>query len=258
MIPKILNPQQIDQFIEEGYTVVREAFAKDVARQVRDLLWKHMGLDPSDPKAWKEPVVHIREVFTGEPFARAFTDRLWGAFDDLMGEGRYRRDNPGLGWWPVAFPGFDLPPWKPLATGWHVDGIQFHHHLNSPDQGLLPIFLFSDIAPGDGGTAVCPGSHRWTARVLAEAEPEGLPLEELRKRVLKNPVTQAVEMTGQAGDVALTHPFILHTRSTNTGKNVRFICNPCQSLREPMNLKRANVGDHSPVELAIVKALEKD
>jgi len=64
-----------------------------------------------------------------------------------------------------------------------------------------------------------------------------------------------VEVTGQAGDVALIHPFLAHARSENTGARVRFICNPCFGLHEPMNFQRPD-GAYSPVEIAIMRALE--
>ena len=40
---------------------------------------------------------------------------------------------------------------------WHVDGDFFVHYLDSPEQGLLVIPLFSDIQPQGGGTVICPG-----------------------------------------------------------------------------------------------------
>jgi ectoine hydroxylase-related dioxygenase (phytanoyl-CoA dioxygenase family) len=184
-----------------------------------------------------------------------FTPRLLAALDDLMGAGRWNYA-PRLGWWPISFPGFEAPPWQEPQEGWHVDGQQFHHHLNSPAQGLLSIFLFSDIAPGDGGTALSLGSHRVTTQVLAAAEPSGLDVYELLKQVNMHPRERVVECTGEAGDVALMHPFISHARSANTGRRVRFICNPCFSLKQPMNLQDENSDDYSPVEVAIVEALK--
>ena len=41
-------------------------------------------------------------------------------------------------------------------TNWHVDGDFFIHFLDSGEQGLLLIPLFSDILPGGGGTMICP------------------------------------------------------------------------------------------------------
>jgi hypothetical protein len=196
----------------------------------------------------------IQKVFAEPPFSAAWTDRALLAIDELVGKDRYLAPQ-GLGWFPISFPGFDEPPWKPPAEGWHVDGQQFHHHIDSRDQGLLTIVLLSDIGPGDGGTALDLGSHKITARVLADAEPDGLDLPELCRRVGAHPLGMVIEATGQAGDVYLNHPFMRHARSPNTGKTVRFICNPCIVLHEPMNLARPNPSEHSPVEAAIVRAL---
>lgn len=251
---KVFTPAEIEQFVERGYVLLRDAFPREVAAEIRKFLWSEMGLSPDDPSQWTKPFIHIQKVFSHGPFQEAFTQRVWDAYDDVLGEGRYEKAK-FLGWWPIAFPGFDAPPWKEPTDGWHVDGIQFHHHVNSRDQGLLPIFLLSDIGAGDGGTCVSVGSHKITARILADAEPAGLDVHSLANKVRAFPREKVVETNGRAGDVMLLHPFMLHARSANTGKSVRFICNPCVVLREPMNLNRANPADYSPVERAIVEAL---
>jgi len=256
---KLLTQSQIDEFISDGYTIVREAFSASTAEAIRDFLWNELasrGTHRDDPSTWTEAVVHIAKTYTDEPFASAWTEKLYLAFDDVMGEGRYTAP-VGLGWWPVSFPHIDPAPWAPPTRGWHIDGIQFHHHIDSPDQGLLPLFILSDIKPQGGGTAVSAGSHRLAARILADAEPSGLTHQELTDRMLSHPIENVRELTGNAGDVVLVHPFVLHARSPNTGDAVRFICNPCIPLKEPMNLQRAKTSEYSPVELAIVNALTK-
>lgn len=254
-MPNVLTTNEIEQFIEDGFVIIRDAFPAAIAVEVRALLWKELGLSPDDRSGWTKNLVSLQKVFHGPPFSGAFTDRLTGALDQLMGSGRYHPPT-GLGWWPVAFPGFEKAPWTPPATGWHVDGIQFHHHVDSADQGMLPIFLLSDIAPGGGGTAVSVGSHKITARILQAAEPDGLHVNELAKRVMAaDPRNRVVELTGRAGDVALHHPFMLHARSPNTGNSVRFICNPCITLKEKMTVSATAPGVRSPVEQAIIGAL---
>ncbi len=251
---KIFSPAEIEQFQEEGFILLRGAFSRSAATAVRDELWKQTGLAPDDPATWTQSVIHLKTALTGPIVEPVFTQRIFDAFDDLMGENRWDY-SPSLGWWPISFPGFKAKPWQVPETGWHVDGIQFHHHLNSPTQGLLSIFLFSDIAPGDGGTALSVGSHKITARILRDAEPEGLEIHELCKRVNSHPREQVIETTGEMGDIALMHPFMSHARSANTGARVRFICNPCFSLKEPMNFERADAKNYSPVEKAIMEAL---
>ncbi len=64
-----------------------------------------------------------------------------------------------------------------------------------------------------------------------------------------------MEINGEPGDVALLHPFMLHARSPNTGRRVRFICNPCISFKEPMRVKPEDGDSVSPVERAIIRAI---
>lgn len=241
---------EVEQFIEDGYVLLREAFPREVAAEIRKRLWAELGLSPDDPTQWTKNVLHIKKVFSESPFCDAYTDRVFGAFDELLGAGRHV-PRTSLGWWPVSFPGFERPPWRPPTNGWHVDGIQFHHRIISPDQGLLPIFVCSDIGPGDGGTCFRVGSHKVTAKILAAAEPDGLEVHELCKRVNAAATGEVIETNGRAGDVMLLHPFMSHARSPNTGQSVRFICNPNVSFKEPMNLEQPA----SPVEQAIVRAL---
>jgi len=80
-----------------------------------------------------------------------------------------------MGWWPINFPGFDDPPYR---ENWHIEGGWFHHHVWSPEQALLNLFCFSTVDPGGGGTLLVEGSHHLAARILWEAEPEGLEADE--------------------------------------------------------------------------------
>jgi hypothetical protein len=61
------------------------------------------------------------------------------------------------------------------------------------------------------------------------------------------------ELTGSVGDVALIHPFLLHSFSQNHLGKPRFISNI--KLREPMNFDREDAADFAPVENAILQSL---
>lgn len=250
MAATIFSSNQIEQFIEEGYTMLRGAFPRRVAEAVHRLVVQKVGADRDDPATWTKPFAHLAEIYADEPFASALTPRLKDALDELLGAGRWELPE-GLGWWPVIFPGFEKGPWRPPTSGWHVDGIHFHHHLDSSDQALLPIFLFNDMGPGDGGTCISVGSHKITARLLRDAEPAGLSANELAERVNAADRKQVVEVSGQAGDVALMHPFMLHTRGVNVGKSIRVICNPCVRFHEKMNVYADPTRPCSAVERAI-------
>ncbi|CAM9195804.1 unnamed protein product [Phaeothamnion confervicola] len=140
----------------------------------------------------------------------------------------------------VTFPGHQEGPWGAEGS-WHIDGAHFQHFPESREQGLLPIFLFSDIAPGHGGTALLPGSHLEAARALwRDAGADGLTAGELTARLLPVQRPEEVrEATGKAGDVMLCHPMLLHSRSRNlapvAASGVRIISNPCVRLRREIN-----------------------
>lgn len=196
------------------------------------------------------------------------TSRLRLALDQLCGAGRW--EDFGLGWWMITFPDQASPPWE-AAGKWHVDGASYQHHLNSRESGLLAVFLFSDIAPGEGGTALAKGSHKWIARLLDDSEPRGVKggavsfharshfAQQLETKPDGSVSDMVVEVNGRAGDVMLVHPFLLHARSKNLGAkgcdSVRFMCNPNIRLHQEMDLDRPD-GAYSVVERAIVRALD--
>lgn len=246
----VFSAAEIDQFVERGHVMLKGAFPRSVAEAAVEVVWEHMPFDRDDPSTWTKSFFHVQENFDGGPFAATWTDRVHAGFDQLLGSSRWR-SRAAQGWWPVLFPGHDEGPWRPVENEVHIDGQQFHHHVDSPDQALVPCFVFSDVGPDDGGTAIFEGSHRLTARILADAEPAGLSSHDLSQRVKAAVDVAPIEVTGEAGDVIMMHPFMLHGRSTNLGPKVRFITNPCISLHEPMRLDPPQ----SPVERAIAEAL---
>lgn len=72
--------------------------------------------------------------------------------------------------------------------------------MDSPEIGLLPIFLLNDLRPGDGGTLLASGSHRTVAEILWAHEGvgvEGGKLSSLARRRLDE--SAVVEVNGSAG-----------------------------------------------------------
>jgi phytanoyl-CoA dioxygenase PhyH len=246
---KQLTEKDIHQFIEQGYIIVRGVFPRELADHIIPMVWAELDIDPDDPSTWTSSMVMLRKVF---PFPQIFTQRYIGAVDDLCGQGRWEATRD-VGHWPILFSGFANPPWRPPKKGWHID---IDSHVNSPGLGLFCVELFTDIKPGGGGTAVRVGSHRYTARIFAETEPGRLTPCELELRsIASTRYLPVVEVTGRAGDVIMMHPFTVHASSPNTSDRVRIAAVKLIGLYEPMNLKRQDIVDYSPVERAIVDAL---
>ena len=141
------------------------------------------------------------------------------------------------------------------APGWHKDGDFFLHFLDSAEQALLVVVLFSDIHPRGGGTFIACDSVAPVTRYLS-AHPEGVEPNKFPWKDLVRDCTDFRETTGKAGDVFLLHPYMLHASSYNHRPEARLMINPCLNFLEPMRFdRRADGSVYSPVEKAILHAL---
>lgn len=246
-----LSDGQVDEFIERGWTLLRQGFAPAVAQAVRRDLGERIGIDLERPEQWTQPQVWLREMMTGSPYTDALTERFHAAADQLVGPGRWEMTRE-MGWWPVNFPGFDDPPY---GESWHIEGGWFRHHPWSPEQALLNLFCFSTVAPGEGGTLLVEGSHHRAARILWEAEPDGLAADDFDE-----PLTAVldqtrwpgvVEVVAMEGDVVLAHPLLFHSANPNHGTRPRVMAQPAFSMTQPMRTE----GDGLyPVEIPLARA----
>jgi Phytanoyl-CoA dioxygenase (PhyH) len=260
--PRALSDAQIDQFVQDGFVRLDNAFPRRLADEGRAILWRDTGCDPNDSKTWTRPVVRLG-YYGHEPFRKAVnTPVLHAAFDQLVGCGRWlpRRD---LGSFPVRFPHAD----DPGDTGWHID-VSFPGPSDDPNErndfsswrvnvtshgrALLMLFLFSDVGEADAPTRIRIGSHLDMARLLRPAGEAGKSHLMLKNVSADRPETQA---TGEAGTVYLCHPFLIHAGQPHRGSTPRFMAQPPLHPAEPFRLEREN-GDYSPVETAIRRALQ--
>lgn len=252
-----LSQDQIDDFLAHGFTLLKEGFSRDLAEPVLDQVWSllppELELRRDDPASWKHPTAKPTSGPVGPEVAALYTPRIRRAFDDLLGAGRWIERGERTGAWPFIFPGFAQGPWRD-TSGWHVDG-GGQRTLTAPTQALIAIMLFSDITPGAGGTALRVGSHRATARILQDADPEGLTVTQLNQRAaMATADFPVVEAQGQVGDVLLCHGYIVHSASTNLGDQPRIITNNCIALHEPANLNRPDSADYSVYERSLIEA----
>ena len=269
-INTMLTGCQLAEFETKGFTIVRNAFSSDIAKQIREeLLWPLVESDgtilKNNSNTWPYRK-GLKDILQSDD--QVISNKLIVAIDQLLGESCWDIKTLALGWWVVTFPESclqttdlgvqptDLETWGARGK-WHVDGAHFLHSADSPEQGLLPVFLFSNIEAGDGGTALAVGSHLRVAQLLLE-ESDGIPGGDLSQRAREIPgiLNQVEEVTGNAGDVALLHPFLLHAISRNLGNkgvdSVRFICNPCVRLKNSMDIRIQNESFASPLERTII------
>jgi ectoine hydroxylase-related dioxygenase (phytanoyl-CoA dioxygenase family) len=253
----VLSAADIEHFITRGYVVVPECFSRELARQKTDEAFRRLGYDKHDRSTWKRSRIHM--ALGKQEDLESYSPRAFAAAAQLVG-GAERIVRPMLmfteGFIANLNDGADRL-WQPPSAelpGWHKDGNWFVHFLDSPEQGLLMIFIYSDIAHRGGGTFIAPDSVGVVARFFAK-HPEGVEPNDIPCRQLIAECREFVELTGRAGDVVLMHPYMLHCGSQNHSPAPRFITNPSLFLREPMRFDRDNPADFSPVERAVLRGL---
>ena len=255
MQSQFLTPAQIEHFLARGFIKIEGAIERDVALRWGATGWARLGYDPNDVSTWAQSKHHL-------PYQSGFLVRDHAP--DMM---RAARDLAGPGWnnpdwdWGNGFifnlgddSGKEWVAPQDWEVGWHKDGDFFRHFLDSPEQALLTIVLWSDIEPQSGGTFLACDSVPVVARFLAE-HPEGIAPGGFPFADMKRQCRDFEEATGRAGDVFLMHPYLLHTASRNWTRHQRIIANPVTRLDAPMKFNRENSADQTPVERAVLRGL---
>ncbi len=263
---RVLDETQVQSFLDKGYLVVHDCLDLSISNRWIEEAYGRLGYDKSDPTTWQKDIVWMDHK--NRMPVKQLAPKAWDAILDVVGgedrlepqvmklneSGHFTTINSFE--WSDSFivnfrRGADKPwqPPSPSVGGWHKDGSYFRHFLDSREQALLTIVLWSDMRHMGGGTFIAPDSVRVVARYLYE-HPEGVDPHDFNFQEMIKQCGQFEEMTGKAGDFVILHPFMLHASSQNVIGIPRFMSNPPIVLKEPMNLNRANPADFSLLERA--------
>ncbi|KAJ7258369.1 hypothetical protein B0H12DRAFT_442708 [Mycena haematopus] len=292
-----LTPAQKTHFLTHGFLPLPACFSRAASAAFSAALWPRLGMSPTDKSTWHTERINMPSsspsaadaiasassggIPTASPGTvpiASFAPKAWAAICELLG-GESRISETSREWRDsfivnLGVEGQGAAPAREL-DGWHVDGDFFVHFLDSPEQALLVIPLFSDIAPGGGGTAICTDGIGVVARHLYEnpagvtpwmhprgtPEPTG-PLSErlaflsaiVRDRARASDASFH-EMTGEVGDVYLLHPLMVHSATKNAIRVPRVITNPPVALKEPFRLVKEEGREFSLVEQKTLREL---
>ncbi|MER5726887.1 phytanoyl-CoA dioxygenase family protein [Streptomyces sp. NPDC002138] len=252
-----MTDQEIESFVADGFVRVRGAVPRATVEDCRAQLWEASGCSPDDPAGWTEPVVRIGAMGTPAFREAANTPALHEAYDQLVGAGRWRAPL-GLGTFPLRFPSEKDPGddgWH-LDAGWTGEAGEYRVNLRSRGRALLMLFLFTDVGPDDAPTRIRSGSHLDLPPLLDGAGEEGRPWFPLcADAVPASEGRREVAATGEAGDVFLCHPFLIHAAQRHGGSAPRFLAQP---PLEPSGLLDLGGGSApSPVERAVRAGLRR-
>jgi hypothetical protein len=259
-LPDVLSAAAIDGFMRHGYVRVERAVPRSVVDACVDLVWDRLaqqGIRRDDRSTWVSPVVRVETPEEGPFVAAGTAPPLWEAYDQLIGPGAWWKRQGVGGTIPVRFPHES----NSGDTGWHIetsfqgDDGTWRANVHSRGRALLALFLFTDVGSEDTPTRIRVGSHADVARVLAPAGAAGAAGDALAKRVTQasdhRPVATA---TGNAGDVYLCHPFLVHAASwPHRGTAPRMMAQPGVALLAPLPLTDRAAA--YPVEAAILDAI---
>ncbi|KAJ0270512.1 hypothetical protein COL940_011640 [Colletotrichum noveboracense] len=153
-IAEPLTEAQKEHFRTTGWLKLSNCFTKEQAEWVTKDVWTRLGMDPIDRSTWKHrtnmPSHRTFDCSEFAPKAWAAICEVCGGEDRIAPDSKYWRDSLIVNLGSPEFEGQERNP-KDLDN-WHVDGDFFVHYLDSAEQGLLVIPLFTDIVPGGGGT----------------------------------------------------------------------------------------------------------
>ena len=239
----VLEPPELERFIEDGYLIVRSAVPTELAEECRVSAAQQLGIDLASPNTWRRPVV--RGVPTGVCFRQAANaPHLMDAVGQLVNPDAWQ-PRPNLGAFVVRFPSDE----DPGDAGWHIDSSfqppgdsRWFVNYRSKERALLLLCLLSDVGMDDAPSRLLAGSPPEMARLLASAGEEGLPgAYEDQESQIPLPASKDGEVfaTGSAGDVFICHPFLVHAASwPHRGEQPRFLAQPPIAVSDGLVLDR--------------------
>ncbi|MGJ1513945.1 phytanoyl-CoA dioxygenase [Sphingobacterium siyangense] len=252
---EILSKKEIEQFILSGFVRIENAFSKETADAVLDILWNDLPCERSNPQTWTEPVIRLG-MYTQPPFIESLnTKKIHLIFDQLVGKDRWIPCR-NVGTFPIRFPSIQ----KPNDTGKHVDAsfaghdpnnyLEWRINVRSKGRALLMLVLYSEVSENDASTIIYEGSHIDVAKLLAKEGEFGLSFMQLANKLDELPKRKEVYATGKAGTVYLCHPFLVHSAQPHSGTLPKFMAQPPLLLREELAISDSTEG-YTPVEQAI-------
>lgn len=239
----MVGEDQLEEFARDGMLRVPGAFGVGDAARVREGVWRELGelygMRADDRSTWEPHRPTRLKVSKRDPAADVILGPvLRGVLDQLLGE-----------WVEPSHQGqvlVTLPtgePWVVPHRLWHTD-VGF----DLPRDELVAVkvwALLADVEAGGGGTPQVLGSHRVIRKQLESAEEpdlktfkdEVLGSHEWFRQLTKadrevDPMVEAnvdgipvrvVELTGNAGDVFITHPWVLHSIAPNARDTPRMM-----------------------------------
>jgi Phytanoyl-CoA dioxygenase (PhyH) len=248
----MLSVEQQDEFARSGILRIPGAIASRDAEKMCNVVWtalhRRYEIRREVPDTWKaRRISGMHDLPRSETFAQIGSPPVREALDDLLGR---RNWEPPERWGSllVVFPE-SREQWEVPHQAWHLD----YPARSLP--GLFAVRIFSCLAklpPGSGGTLFVAGSHRLVENLARDGNVERLKSADARNGLIRtcswvkelcsrdsadtrvqrfmersevsgDVELRVIEMTGEPGDVLLTHPLLLHAPARNCASIPRIV-----------------------------------
>jgi hypothetical protein len=270
----VLTVEQREEFDRSGIIRLRGAIAPKHVKEMCDWVWtaveRRTKVRRDAPRTWKaQRVMGTQALPKAATFDQIASPEVCDALDNLFGSGGWQRPDRWasmLVTLPESSERWDVP-----HNIWHLD-----FPASSRSHGLFAVRLFTCLAKlprGGGGTVFVAGSHRLVQALVGKDGVVRLRSADARKALIRShhwikalcsfdervdrvrqfmkegtvidlDEVRVVEMTGEPGDVLMTHPMLLHAPATNCTKDPRLVLsstvyrtgvNASESYNQPNN-----------------------
>ena len=241
----MLTAAQKSEFDEHGWVRVPGAIPDEHVRSVLDRIWDDLeqrcGIPRDAPETWPEarPKGFNRLMRSGA-FEPTCSSAVQDAIDGFLEPGHWERPSP-WGALLLTFPA--AGPWFLPNQSWHMDLQKAVDAASEQNPGVQVFAILEPLAAhlarqpeliGEGRSKDITKAVKRAAPSLRDLWSRDLGGDRdlagnREDRYLLNPVdvsgipVQAVEFTGDPGDVIFMHPWIIHTASPNRGDRPRVV-----------------------------------
>lgn len=252
----MLTHEQRKTYQAKGYIRLPAAFDRAAAQSMEDFIWARLaelhGIRRDDPDTWSAaaPWIGLNRFKEDAVFQAVGSPAVCAAIDDLLGRGCWKKPRT-WGGFLVKFPDPSHGDWTPSDTFWHVD---FHFtHQPGTAFGVRLFSLLTEVVPCGGATLVVSGSHRlverfvsamtpaerserfavlrdrfngshpWLAALTETGADQAQRIQTAMKtaEIVDSVPVRVEELCGEAGDVVILHPWLLHSPSPNSSDRPR-------------------------------------
>ena len=249
-----LSNEQKKSFLNKGFLKLKSGLSEELMHDWTSNALNRLNYDPSFHNQFPESIIwmdhHIQKRVA------QIAPKAWEAICEVVGgekmiekrtmgiESKHFTQINSFLWSDAFIINFHMEEneaWlPPQAEGfnWHKDGSYFRHFCDSPEQALLLAILWKDVESQGGGTFLALDSPYVTAKTLLE-HPEGIDPSNFNFGAMIKECSEFIEITGNAGDLFIIHPYMLHASSRNNSGKPRIMSNPPVVLTKPLRLDRS-------------------